>query len=738
MPPSGLYRIPQHHLSGHGPPTKRPSFSSMDFADHEPAPAPAMDALTETAEEKALRKQEKKERKEKKKQKKQSLEAQATNELEKAAEAPAAEAPAAEAPAADSAFAPPIKNGRFGPRGPYKKREKGPDGTPTSAKKRKRESDVHVDAFTANDNKRGDGKSLLDPGFLDSLKKSMGDITTFPQHANTTEPPESPPKKNKLGRPPGQRAGADGVEAAKQKVGEGTVHGVLPKVRKPKTERARDSANLEKTFNMIRTPVPVPSIAATLLSGCYNTPVPVPPQSHHFVPGAMSEPQPKKSKAGRDNSHVLVAETPPSQMPRTPATTRQSAIPFSLTQATPSATIKPKKSKSPTVDISSPEVSNHAPASAPAKLAKAEKAIVGSQGSVNPLTSSQMSFTASNLMSYKQPLNDNPKPRPRGRAASVATSTTSSASSSTHMSIKDMFLRVGKPYTDPITSSQEVAAAAKKKKAVPPETHDETDLHSFTAAYKASQKTVNFTEETEYLAEYLDWASSSAAAGLLPCLNKATGCSTKNETILRLQKADPSNVLKLLLTNETETKAAEEAIVRCREAETFLTYSIAARVPVPIGRVEGVWKLYCPKYADAHVDKYAFGQRSLTISSIAGFRTRSSAYTARLSIPPRSLAYTVMAFEAPPHASFRTTVLHTAAEKYKLEIMFLGNGYLKLRVDLNLLLKGKSVEGKGKKAEGVWEFLGVNEKAVVWREEVDELEVEGRKLCAKYDGGVRK
>jgi hypothetical protein len=703
----------------------RPSFSSMDFVNEEPAPAASNSEATETAEEKARKKQEKNDRKEKKKQKKQSLEVQVTEELEKATEDPSASA-------ADPAPAPPVKKGRYGPRGPYKKREKHPDGSPVSAQKRKRESEAPT--LTATGNRPDDGKSFLGQGFLDGVKMSMGDIgANFTQQVDATEPP--PKKKRGPSQPPSKKTGANAIEVGKQKEREAATNGDTSK--KLKTERARDSLNLKKTFGMIRTPVPVPSIASMLLSGQQKTPIPVPPQSHHFVPGAMSEPQPKKSRATHDASHVLVTETPPSQMPRTPATTRQTAIPINLTQASSSTAVKLKKSKGPTVDISSLEVGSHAPASAPTKLAKSTKPIVGSQGSINPLMSSQMSFTASNLMNYKQPLNDKPKPRPRGRAASEATSTTSSASSSTHRSIRDMLLQVGKPYTDPISSSQEVAAQKKKKKNKDIELHEEADLATFTAAYKATQKAVNFTEELEYLEEYNEWKVSSDAAGPLPCLSKATGCSTKNETILRLQKEDPSNVLKLLLTNETETKATEDAIEACMLADTFLRHSIAARVPVPIGRIEGVWKLYCPKYSSTHVDKYSFGQRTLIISSTTGF-SPSPSYTARLSIPPRSLAYTTLPVSAPPHASFRTTVLSIVAEKYKLEIMFLGNGYLKLRVDLNLLLKGRSAEGKGRKAEGVWEFLGVNEKGVRWREEEDELETEGRRLCAKYDGGARK
>jgi hypothetical protein len=712
----------------------------MDLGDDElslaPAPAPTNYEAAETAEDKARRRQEKREKREKRRQKKQSLETQAKNELEKAVEKPST-------PTTDPKPTTPVKNGRYGPRGPYKKREKSADGTRTSTKKRNRESGTHADVSTATENGLIDGNSLLDPGFLQGLKDSMGDIgAIFSQQVNVTEPSNSPLNKEKRGRPPGKDAVAKAVEAATQKSGEDGANKTPSgenKAKKQKLEKARSSSNLEKTFRTIETPVPVPSVTSTSISGPKKTSVPLPHKSPYGLTSASSEPKQQQSKTAHQDSQVLATETTPSQMPQTPATTREPAIPFSLTQAPSSAAIRVKKTKKgPTVDVSSPILNDdQTPASAPAKLAKAAKPIVSSQGSINGLSSSQTAFTSSNLMSYKKPLNDTPKSRLRGRAASEATSTTCS-DSSTSMSIKDMLTRVAKPYTrsgasiDPFV----VPEAKKKKKHV--ETHEEADLAGFTEKYKMAQKMVNFTDEVEYLEEYMEWKADSEAAGPLPCLHKATGCSAKNETILHLQKEDASKLLKLLVGNEADAKVAEDAQQRAAYAETFLTHSIAARVPIPLGRIEGTWTLYCPKYSSTHVDKYGFGQRTLTISSIAGFRSPSSSYTARLSIPPRSMAYTILSFEAPPHASFRTTVMKTVAEGYKMDVFFLGNGYLKLRVDLHLLLMGKKAEEGGKKGRGIWEFLGVHNKATVWEQEVDELEVEGRRLCAKYDGGCAK
>jgi hypothetical protein len=265
------------------------------------------------------------------------------------------------------------------------------------------------------------------------------------------------------------------------------------------------------------------------------------------------------------------------------------------------------------------------------------------------------------------------------------------------------------------------------------EHHEESGATVFGKKYRKAQKTTNFSDEAEYLDAHLKWQIDNNSKGPLPCLGLATGCNSKREQVLRLSKEDSSNFLKVLVTTDGEHSTLEEAKTRCTAAESFLAMAVAAKVPVPIGQVEGVWTLYCPNYSQIHIDKYGFGQRTLNIFSIPDFQDDRS-YTARLSIPPRSMLYSVLSFTVPPHASFRTTTIKTSVEGYKLDLIFLGNGYLQLRVDLNLLLRGKPTET----AEGkpmYMEFIGVHENAVQWREKEDELEVEGRKLFAKYDGG---
>jgi hypothetical protein len=344
---------------------------------------------------------------------------------------------------------------------------------------------------------------------------------------------------------------------------------------------------------------------------------------------------------------------------------------------------------------------------------------------------SQAPLTVSNLVKYTQPLNDTPKPKPRPHnVLSGAASTVSSVSS---LDVRGDLTRTSKPYS---RSGAEIDPFVTPciKKTIRREFHEESHASVFKERYRKSRKTVNFSDEAEYLDKHFEWQFENNAKGLLPCLGVATGCNSKREQVLRLSKEDPSNLLKILVTTDSEHDALDDAKSRCTAAEYFLIMAVAARVPVPIGRVEGVWSLYCPSYSQFHVDKYGFGQRTLSIFSMPSLAD-PQAYTARLSIPPRSMLYSVLSFTVPPHASFRTTTIRTSAEGYKMQLVFLGNGYLQLRVDLNLLLRGKPTEtAEGKSM--YMEFIGVHENAVVWRKKEDELEVEGRKLFAKYDGGL--
>ncbi|RYO22764.1 hypothetical protein AA0111_g9308 [Alternaria arborescens] len=744
MPPKGLYRIPKHHVVGQGTSMKRQSFNSMDFKEAEkPARVTTNDSTTDdfVNNERAQRKREKRERKEARKLKKEAKAAMAAAETGKLKEKQNTP------PVDPTPTATPVKNGRDGPRGPYKKREKGPDGTPVSAaKKRKRETEVPVDSPAVTGKGLADADNWLGPNFkknMEDNKKSLARLASiFDQQINeNAKPTESP--RNKPGRPvgSGKKAIAKTIETEIPKASDTTKKAIKSdeikrKAKRQKLEKTPVASNEENVSKVSKTPIPVPSVASALPTEPKSTPVPLPQKSLGALTRSVSESPTKKNKVDLRESEVLVSETPLSQMSRTPATTpRVQAIPFSLR---PAVTTSKETSKAPGTLESSPEI----PLMIDTKSPEARKRIVGSQGSVNPLTNSQVdSLTTANLMRFKEPLRDTPKPRPRGRrSVSEAPSTSSSSSSTTSRTIRDMLMRPNKPYTRP---SNEISPFNNKKKHI--EKHDEANLATFSSTFTASRRTVNFTDEAAYLDEYDEWLSDSEAAGTLPCLKQASGCSAKSEQLLQLQRSDDTSAFKVIITNETETENTASDIARVKAASTFLRYSILTRIPIPLGSIEGTFKLYCPKYTATHVDKYGFGQRTLNITSIAGLNPMSGAYTARLSIPPRSMPYPIQAFEAPPHASFRTITLKTVAERYRMDVMFLGNGYLKLRVDLHLILNGKSAgemkaakgkgkEGKTKAGVGVWEFLGVNEKAVVWEPTVDELEKEGRKLIAKYEG----
>ena len=71
-------------------------------------------------------------------------------------------------------------------------------------------------------------------------------------------------------------------------------------------------------------------------------------------------------------------------------------------------------------------------------------------------------------------------------------------------------------------------------------------------------------------------------------------------------------------------------------------------------------------------------------------------------------------FVAPPHASFRSISVRTTDQRVKLEFVFLGNGYLLLRVDMGLLLAGREMRRDDGRLVTM-EFIGIHdEQAVEW------------------------
>ncbi|KAF5850329.1 hypothetical protein GGP41_002596 [Bipolaris sorokiniana] len=782
MPPYGLYPIPRHHLSPQNAKLQhRRTFNSMDFADAEPA----REAAAKTAEQRAQRKLEKRQRKEErrlKKERKAQAEQQQQQLTEAESDVPLQQpnttpsvthvetAPQAQQSDA-TPVATPVKNGRFGPRGPYKKREKTADGTPVSAVKRKRGSEMQTGAPSGSNKNVNDMPSLLDPNFLSSLKEKMGDMGLAFKEA---EKEGDEPAKKKRGRPVEWRRNAADAESVKTKTPRGGGKSAVVAPTPASTSKSAVSSTpasarvsgstLDKSFKVIRTPVPVPSVASTPAStkvagstldkafnmiktpvlvpsgassvtACAKTLVPALQKPSFSISGSTSELQTGKTPKVHP-ADVLVAETPPSHMSKTLVTTpRQPAIPFPHLQNLFSASKSPMvKGKDTNIDLTSPEEPTP-------RTNTSTKHIVSSQGSINPLISSQASmepipsthspaFTASTLSYYKQQLNEKPKARPRRRQRAISEAFSSSSdSTSTTQSVLDMLTRVPKPYGSTFDNP---FSTSKKKKNTGEEKHVEADGEIFKKAFKVIQRTVNFSDEEEYLALYQKVLEQSKKAEL-PCLKSATGCSFRVHDPVSSSFFSPAGAL------EKPNADMQDSTQRAEAAETFLRHALMARVPVPLGRITGVWRLYCNEYTGQHVDKYSAGMRTLTITSPSSYQG-TPVYTARLHIPPRSMAFAIAPFAAPPHAGFRATRMKLVEEGYAMEMVFFGNGYARVRADVGLLLSGKhgaggQMESANKnKGYGIWHFLAVHERPLYWEPEVDELEVEGKKLFAAYDG----
>jgi hypothetical protein len=690
---TGLYNIPSHHLQS-AKPISRPTFNSIDFAADEAKLSDANGGPVQTMkdDQNATKKpQEKKD----KRQKNQSINMEDVPLM-------TAFTPADSTSCIKMTLATSSAKGK-------KEKSSQEKNAIQSGNKRKRDSEFHIDTPAALCKSPVNGGFIVGANMLQNVQSSVkaaGEIFSSPNATakRTEKPAKKKPKEAKAGQK--SNVTVDFDRMAKE------TRAIDKKAKKAKKAK-RHSTGEPHIHSSAAVPAPVPVSFPPR-----KTPVPLPGNAFSNAVNAA-----KVDRIGRQDSRLLVLEKSPSQYPKTPANLPDSPIPFKLTDATKKSS-KPKK----VVDMSPPTpVVDEAPSSAPPALHKIHKLELKSDGRV-PLTTS-------NLMRYTQPLSDEPKARPKPvpRANSVAASTAGSTTSGgTTPSIKELFACVGKPYSRSGAEIDPFVVPAPKKKEVR-EQHQEASAKEFTERYRAVQKAVNFSDEQEYLSSAIEWRKGNNALGDLPCLGiKASGCNTKREQVLRLSREDPSNLVKVLVTTDADHALFEDAKARSSAAESLLSMSIAAHVPIPIGKLEGVWKLYCPRYSDTHIDKYGYGQRTLTLFSMAGFND-SHTYTARLSIPPRSMLFSILSFSVPPHASFRTTTVKTSAEGYKMDVVFLGNGYLQLRVDLSLLLSGKPTETKeGKRV--VMEFVGVHERAVVWERREDELEVVGRRLFAKYDG----
>ncbi|KAF2793756.1 hypothetical protein K505DRAFT_375111 [Melanomma pulvis-pyrius CBS 109.77] len=702
MPPKGLYSMPRHHLYGaHNP---RRTFNTMDFdedsdnADTISAPMPQQDGASDLKPES--------ETKEGKKKKK------------KHSHIPHVESDARATTSVDQRSASPNIKAK---RSSQKKEEKlGADHVShSSARKRKRESEGRKETPSVTRATSVDG-FVIGSDMLNSLETSMNDIgASFRNWSNSTENGFEKDPKKEVGRKSNDMMGELN---AKPKTSAQTANN--PNTNKQKRKSGAEGDHDVKTSKSHTLSSPYTSVPRKS-----HVPFPPPPQSQMSALSALQKKEQQHQEKGHDSELVIIPETPPSAATKIPPTGRATtAFPKSTFSDALRAAILPPKNQSATPILSSSRSDSdiQTPASSPAATPRPQK---------KSQKSSDRSFlspaTLEKMLNI-QPRATKPPAKLHSRHTSGDSSIeTSLPSSGSSISIPASFDRVGMPYArsgasvDPFTQPE-----IKKKKHREP--HEEAKITVFKQKFQHAQKTVNFSDEQDYLDKHLELSAEKVSASSYPCLGKATGCTSKKEKILQEGKEEGNSVVQFQEVGGNDPDAMVDATQRVLKAEDFLMTAVRARIPVPIGPLAGTWTLFCPKYAEHHFDRYSLGQRTLTIYEVVGSMDPGT-FTARLNIPPRSTSFVVGSFAAPPHASFRTTVLKIVPEGYKIEVVFLGNGYLQLRADLNLLLRGKPTEmADGKNV--YMEFVGKNEKALEWVEKKNELEEEGKRLFAKYGG----
>ncbi|KAF2876659.1 hypothetical protein BDV95DRAFT_590734 [Massariosphaeria phaeospora] len=697
MPPGGLYPMPRHHLYGSRKPLK--VYSTKDF--EEPEAEINVEAVDADEAENLRRKDEKRLRKEERRKRK---------ELKKQQEvAPNTDHMQTEVPSPIKVNAAAPSDGGKVERKKKKKAEAEKSLPEASHKKRKRESKAGVNEPTAPQNDAVNGSFVVGTDMVKTLKQSMGNLG---QTFNQMSLPEPLPQKTSKVK---KKKASKKTEAAEKNVVQQSEPVGAPE--SPETPTKKRQKRLSDNGVAKKMAVPFASrlvrpVARTLNSGTpQQSFVPLPPSSQWTA-----------SQQKQSAPEVLVPETPVAKSRSKPI--QKAPVPFSLSQ--PSTTSKSAKKTSNkarlTLDVSPPtSTGGSQSATTQSATSKPKK---GRKSEVKP------KFATSLLSKFIQPLRDNVT-RASSRQGSVGTSvgTSMAPSSASSVDLPEQFNRVGKPYArsgalvDPFTTREPI----KKKHR---ETHEEAPMQIFDEKFSDMVKTVNFTEESDYLNSYLDWSSlENDPIDKVPCLGQVTGCTSKKEEIFRLSREEGINIMKLFENGTASEQLIAHANTNGRNAEGFLITAIRARVPVPIGPVEGEWTLYCPKYSVRHVDKYS-GLRAMKISSISGFNDKNM-FTARLSLPPRPGVYSTLTFSTPPHASFRTTTLTTAAERNTMEVIFFGNGFLHLRMDLKLFLTGRPIEMVDGKSR-LMEFIGVHEKALRWEEPKDELQEMGKKVFEKY------
>ena len=163
----------------------------------------------------------------------------------------------------------------------------------------------------------------------------------------------------------------------------------------------------------------------------------------------------------------------------------------------------------------------------------------------------------------------------------------------------------------------------------------------------------------------------------------------------------------------TTEKYDREQELRVQDAYNDLVMATKAGESVPIGPVGGGrWDLYCAEYLshyfyEVHLHRrFRAGNADDDIwCSATGHEPGQ--FRASLNIYPEG-HFEFTPFDLPDHASLEPVMLTGAFDDdHRAEVVFLGDRYIKLKVELNVLLEGKSTPrhlGPPKMVEfsGIW------------------------------------
>jgi len=589
-----------------------------------------------------------------------------------------------------------------------------------AAKKRKREGEDKARMPST-------GNFVIGADMASNVQRSMGDIGAM--FTNLTQPPNNAQPKTLKNTKKNKNDVMEGSVGQTENLVNATMTNGISAVEDPRLKRhkAKSGHGAKNGGKSTKPKAPPSTSKSPFVTVPRKSHVPLPPKSQvvqkssFTVLGKGME----QTEGSEDSDELMIPETPPTG--QTNSSSNNLSLETSFSKALKAA-ILPSHKQPPTPTISSQESRQGdvmLESTSPLNKQHHGGSVHNGRLEKDVLPKHvEKILNVQSMHAHPHPKQDSPHP------SGVSSTGTSLPSSSISSKLPAAFDRVGMPYarsgagTDPFTTTSPIT---KKKHR---ETHEEAPVALFTATFLCVQRTVNFSDEQDYMSLYFERRAANEAAGPYPCLRNATGCTPKKESIIALAAPDGKPIARFQDAGHNPASMLDTTL-RFARAEEFLATATRARVPVPLGRIKGTWTLFCPKYAEHHFDRYSLGQRTLTIYAVAGTSEESS-FTARLSIPPRSISFVIRPFGAPPHASFRSTVLSTAPEGYKVQIAFLGNGYALVRLDLSLLLQGKrTAEGEG----GGMEFLASHEKALAWVDERDEVEEVGRKLFAKYGGG---